>query len=474
MAQSKEYSENDFLYSSYTDAINDAYCNKTDVEWNDLIKETCNTFKLGTDVSLKINGKAYVVSNTDQVNTVDKIANEFTMKTPYNFSYNSSKNNLTIDAAKISFNGSAPNNVSASASAFLGYTNTKNVMKLPYALPNKIKLSSSSKSRASSKYAFDKSYNIALNGKVFDIRAIDENPSNIYFDATSLTSGISVQSKTPYINNIQLVNHLNKKKLGYSASPTKTSNDIGNCYYNFDYDYDKDTLIVSDLVLYDKMVTKTTDSETTVSFNVGSKTFTYVITKPKELLTKATATNDIVKDERSDKLRKFNSTLDTRIESMFSTTYTRPKILAPTVKQKIYNKQITGAYVDGVYVFDLNNSEIPTFKIGFDSISGEPNLMCSGSKYIKINDIYHRLPYTKQITNEKIGDSPDCLIANRNKALCLNKKGAQTIMDKTQTHPGFSQQYIDAKGFSDMSVLNLINLGIGIVAAAVFIRKTYK
>jgi hypothetical protein len=101
--------------------------------------------------------------------------------------------------------------------------------------------------------------------------------------------------------------------------------------------------------------------------------------------------------------------------------------------------------------------------------------MCSGSKYVKIDDTYYTLPYTQKISNGTDGDdSEDCKLINRNKSLCDNNKSAKTIMDKTQKHPGFDQQYIDAKGFSDMSALNIINLGIGILAAAYFIAKTYK
>jgi hypothetical protein len=59
-------------------------------------------------------------------------------------------------------------------------------------------------------------------------------------------------------------------------------------------------------------------------------------------------------------------------------------------------------------------------------------------------------------------------------ALCVNKKYAKTIMNNTQSHPGADQRYVDAQGFSDTSMLNIFNLGIGIVGAAIFISKTYK
>ncbi len=59
-------------------------------------------------------------------------------------------------------------------------------------------------------------------------------------------------------------------------------------------------------------------------------------------------------------------------------------------------------------------------------------------------------------------------------ALCLNKNLADEIINKTQSHPGTYQRYVDAQGFSDTSMLNIFNLGIGIIGAALFIRKTYK
>lgn len=480
MAQSKEYSKNDFLYSGYESELTGAYdCKKTDVQWDDLIQESCNTFALGTPVPLKINGKDYKVISqgpgAGKINTIAEIANEFAKLSPYKFSYNSSGNYLTIDAAKITFNASATNK----ASSFLGYSENSVLNKLPYTFPNKIKITASAD--AASLYDFSELYNIKMNnGKAFDIRADGANKKPYYSDK-SLVSGFSEPiTLPPYVNNLQLVRHLNKKMIGYGANPTQSSNDNGNCFYKFNYDYSKNALIVSDLVLY-----STSTATTTFTFKVGStnstgtandKEYTYTITKPIDSGIRAETADDVI--ARDGKFRKF----DIRNDADWNTDGTFKeyragynKITPPTIKAAGYGA-ITGVYTNGLFVCDVNDTKISTFQIAFDTTGGDKIiLMCSGSKYVKIDDIYYTLPYTQKISNgTNGGDSDVCKKAQRNKSLCDNKKSAQTIMDKTQKHPGFDQQYIDAKGFSDMSALNIINLGIGIFAAAYFIAKTYK
>lgn len=495
MAQFKEYSAKDFLYSEYTDEINDASCNKTDVQWDELIQEACNTFTTGTK-SIMINGKTYNVTiegpGENKINTISEIANQFKIISPYNFSYNSAGNYLIIDAAKITFNDASPN----SASTFLGYKEDLAHNKLPFTLPDKINVTATAD--YASLYAFDSSYNINLNdNKKVDIRAASNKP---YYSDKSLVSGLNEAIATPvYVNNLQLVRHLNKKMIGYGESPSESSADIGNCFYKFAYDYNVNRLIVSDLILYSKpTVTSTgTSSTLTLTFKVCStnttgtvnrtKDYTYTIIKPIESNSAAMSVNDVVLDGTV--FCKFDYTSDTTVvkKNLTSTppvpedtiTYNKKKVTAPTVRLGT-NTTITGVYENGLFVCYLNNTEIPTFQIAFDSIDGNPILMCSGSKYVKITDlsevsIYYTLPYTKQITGDQDGSASEpCETANRNKSLCDNKKSARTIMDKTQKHPGFDQQYIDAKGFSDMSVLNIINLGIGIIAAVYFIAKTYK
>ena len=494
MAQFKEYSAKDFLYSGYTDEINDAYCNKTDVQWDELIQEACNTFTTGNAISLKINGKDYTVTTNDTINTISKIANQFKIISPYNFSYNSAGNYLIIDAAKITFNDASANSAN-SASTFLGYTENSVLNKLPYTFPGKINVTATAD--YASLYAFDLSYNMLLNvDKLVDIRAASNKP---YYSDKSLVSGLNEAIATPvYVNNLQLVRHLNKKMIGYGESPSESSADIGNCFYKFAYDYSTSKLIVSDLILYSKPTVTSTGTSSTLTITVCSTNTTgtvnrttdypYIITPPKEHVSdKATSVNDVV--FTGTVFRKFDYTLDTTLVKKDLTlippvtddtiTYNKKKVTAPTVRLGT-NTTITGVYENGLFVCYLNNTEIPTFQIAFDSISGDPILMCSGSKYVKITDlsevsIYYTLPYTKQITGDQDGSASEpCETANRNKSLCDNKKSARTIMDKTQKHPGFDQQYIDAKGFSDMSVLNIINLGIGIIAAVYFIAKTYK
>jgi hypothetical protein len=459
MAQSKEYSENDFLYSGYTSVANDIYCNKTDVRWDDLIQEKCNTFSNGTPITIRINGKDYKVTTNSSVNTIKEIAREFTKQNPYNFSYNSSGNYLIIDAAKITFN--AP--LTKSARHFLGYNQDSVSRKLPYTLPNKIKITANAD--AASLYVFDSSYNIKLNAdKSVDIRADGANNKPYYKD-DSLVSGLSKSIyKPPYVNNLQLVRHLNKRMIGYGVNPNQTSNDIGNCFYKFAYDYSKSTLIVSDLVLYSKDTTGKVISDTK---------YTYTITKPSESSNKKAMTmDDVVLD--TGVFRKFDYTSDTTTTDT-EITYNKNKVNYPTVTKSGTATAITGVYTNGLFVCVLNDINTPTFQIAFDTIGGDPIIMCSGSKYVKIDDTYYTLPYTQKISNGTNGGESDaCKEIKRNKSLCDNKKSAQTIIDKTQKHPGFDQQYIDAKGFSDMSVLNIINLGIGIVAATYFIAKTYK
>jgi hypothetical protein len=490
MAQSKEYSKNDFLYSGYdTQLIGPYDCNRTDVQWDDLIQESCNRFTQGTVISLIINGKYYKVTtegnSAGEINTISEIANEFKKISPYNFSYKSSNNSLIIDATTITFNIDAA--TTKKASSFLGYNENNVQNKLPYTFPNKITISASAE--AASLYAFDLSYNISLNNNKLsvDIRADGTNKKPYYSDK-SLVSGFSEPISLPaYVNNLQLVQHLNKKMIGYRVNPNQTSydietNDIGNCFYKFNYDYSKGALIVSDLILYSTPAITTTN---TFTFTAGStdangaritKDYTYKITKPIDSGIRAETADDVIM--RDGKFRKF----DIRTDANWNTDGTfkeyKPgynKITPPTIKTEGYGA-ITGVYINGLFVCGLNDINTPTFQIAFDTIGGSNIIvMCSGTKYVKIDDAYYTLPYTKVVTNGTNGSNNDeCKIAQRNKSLCDNKKSAQTIMDKTQKHPGFDQQYIDAKGFSDMSVLNIINLGIGIITATYFIAKTYK
>ena len=538
MAQFKEYSANDFLYSGYdTQLIGDYDCNKTDVQWDELIQEKCHTFTTGTAINLTINGKSYTVTtdntiNTDNainaINTIKEIAGEFTKQTPYNFSYKSSYNYpgnyLIIDAAKITFNGTT---TTTTAKGFLGYKEDDSAHnKLPFTLPDGIKNTAPTDTSSSDaffdlSYNFNNTYMIKTNlNKTTDIRGIlNEEDKVKFYNDMSLTSGKVTTTDVAYTNNLKLIQHLNKIKVGYIDSETSNASNIGNigkCFYKFDYDYRKESsgnikesLIVSDLILYD---TLTTDTDTnTITFTVkntvltgaGEVTYTdasynYKITRPENSDTKAQSVNDVVLDVGV--FRKFDSVSDTTpAAGDIPLKNNKQKIISPKVRQVYtntktndvtYGNYITGTYSNGIFVCELynptlsdefNNKDLPTFRIAFDSTTGDPIdsttgdpiLMCSGSKYVKIGNDYYTLPYTKKIENDTSATTL-CETVNQNKSLCDNKKSAETIMDKTQKHPGFDQQYIDAKGFSDMSVLNIINLGIGIIAAVYFIAKTYK
>ena len=80
------------------------------------------------------------------------------------------------------------------------------------------------------------------------------------------------------------------------------------------------------------------------------------------------------------------------------------------------------------------------------------------SGFTNINDEYCK--------NTGLGDT--------DKALCDNKKNADNLMALTTTHSGASERYDNIRSFTNMSILNIFNLGIGIVATGVFIAQTYK
>jgi phosphoribosylaminoimidazole (AIR) synthetase len=106
--------------------------------------------------------------------------------------------------------------------------------------------------------------------------------------------------------------------------------------------------------------------------------------------------------------------------------------------------------------------------------------MAQFKEYVKNDFLYSK--YNEEInettcdssTNTYTGNVVTLETGNLGDALCLNKNLADEIINKTQSHPGTYQRYVDAQGFSDTSMLNIFNLGIGIIGAALFIRKTYK
>lgn len=103
--------------------------------------------------------------------------------------------------------------------------------------------------------------------------------------------------------------------------------------------------------------------------------------------------------------------------------------------------------------------------------------MAQFKEYVKNDFLYSKyanIETTCDSSNTYTGDDAALKTNGLGNALCLNKKLADDVINNTQSHPGANQRYVDSQGFSDTSMLNIFNLGIGIIGAALFIRKTYK
>ena len=225
MAQFKEYSKNDFLYSTQTDIANDISCNKTDVEWDDLIFDKCT--KYTTDVTISINGHTYKQTPIDDsANTIKQLANDFTTNSPYKFYYE--KTNLKISGAKIQFSGSN------TAGAILGYEATDtSAHQLPYIFPNAIKtVYDNSRQKTLYQIGAVGAVGITING------ATIPEPTDDNYNTADTMKG--------YTNPILLVNYLNSIKIGYKASNTTMSVE-STLYYKFEYDSFYDKIKVVDL-----------------------------------------------------------------------------------------------------------------------------------------------------------------------------------------------------------------------------------
>jgi hypothetical protein len=439
----KEYSVNDFLYSGF----DISFCaNKTNIELDDLIDSSCRSYgTVSIDVSL--NDITYQVTpNTTTLNTIKEIADEFTKKSPYIFSYNA-KNELTVEYAKINFATAVEN----SASKFLGYEESDVNHKLPYMFPNAIKTTYNDDKKVQ-EYNFDSSYNF---GPDADIRA--NLPNNSYYE---LISKISINTAKPtnerYMNPYSLIEHLNHKKFGFaaSASPVPLKADTNNkLYYKFEY-----------VSMYDKLKVDLMCQET---LSKELKTITiadtvYKITIPYESSTDASKSSSIVFD---DSFRYWKTGDKKKIIN-------RPKIT--------YQKTITSVDTIIMGVFNATKKafvcNLPDFAFEFKDAVYGPTLVYSASKYVKYNGKYHTLPYIIP-DGPKVNDgntSSGCNIAKQNRALCTNKAYADKLMALTGTHPGASERYDNIRSFTNMSILNIFNLGIGIVATGVFIAQTYK
>ena len=136
-------------------------------------------------------------------------------------------------------------------------------------------------------------------------------------------------------------------------------------------------------------------------------------------------------------------------------------------------------------IASLSSYGFPTFQIEFNTVSTTTAyLQYSAMTYYNVNaatsvadkHVYGNISeFKKDWTYTGTGGTDDTIKElERNKALCANKTSADKIIGDTTIHSGASQRYADAQGFSDTSMLNMFNLGIGIVGAAVFISKTYK
>ena len=446
----KEYSKNDFFY--YKFGTTDASCNN--VKLDDLIDSSCKSYAGRIDVNL--NGIEYQVTpNNDTINTIKEIAEKFTEISPYIFSY-TSDNKLIVKSAKIKF-ATAINN---SASKFLGYEESNVDHELPYMFPNIIKTTYNDTDGNINKdkyeYSFDSSYNF---GPV-DIRATSANQ---YYKVTGISINTDTKTNVRYINPYSLIEHLNNNKIGFASTTVsdapKLTIDSNNLYYKFEY------VSMYDKLKVDLMCQETstlTDNKLTIT--IDSKEYTYTITIPNDSVSVASTSSDIIYDTSSFRYWKTDDTTS------------KTKITPPTVIFE--QKTITVVFNATKKAFVCNI--LPDFALEFKATSS-PTLVYSASKYVEVESNkdkykYDKLPYTlpNAYGTTRSTNISECIPAKQNKALCDNKSYADKLMALTTTHPGASERYDNIRGFTSMSILNIFNLGIGIVAAGVFIAQTYK
>jgi hypothetical protein len=440
----KEYSKNDFFY--YKFGTTDASCNNVNLD--DLIDSSCKSYGIGA-IDVSLNGIEYKVTPGGDIDTIREIADKFTEISPYIFSY-TSDNKLIVKSAKIKF-ATAINN---SASKFLGYEESNVDHELPYMFPNIIKTTynpNDGPNKNKYEYNFDSSYNF---GPV-DIRATEATSENLYYKVTGISINTDNKTNDRYINVYSLIEHLNSKKIGFPlTSPVTLTADINNkLYYKFEYVSMYDKLKV-DLMCQE--TTTLTDNKLTIT--IDSKEYTYTITKPNDSGSVASTSSDIIYGSSF----RYWKTEDTT---------SKTKINPPTVSFE--QKTITGVFNATKKAFVCNI--LPDFALEFTDTNSSPTLVYSASKYVKHDSKYHTLP--KVVSPNSIGsDNNDtgCISAKQQRALCTNKSYADKLMALTGTHPGASERYDNIRSFTSMSILNIFNLGIGILATGVFIAKTYK
>ena len=448
----KEYSKNDFFY--YKFGTTDASCNN--VKLDDLIDSSCKSYTAAA-INVNLNGIEYQVTpNNDTINTIREIAEKFTEISPYIFSY-TSDNKLIVKSAKIKF-ATASNN---SASKFLGYEESNVDHELPYMFPNIIMTTYNDThgniNKDKYEYKFDSSYNF---GPGADIRASEANP---YYKVTGISINTDTKTDVRYINVYSLIEHLNSKKIGFPSTSTKsvapeltTNTDL---YYKFEYVSMYDKLKV-DLMCQE---TTTLTTNNTLTITIDSKEYTYTITKPTNSSNNDSTSSDIIYDSSFRYWKTDDESKHTKI--------THPTVI-------FEEKTITVVFNATKKAFVCNI--LPDFALEFTDTNSSPTLVYSASKYVKSKYVedkykYDKLPYTlPTVYGTGNADTPNCISAKQNKALCDNKSYADRLMALTTTHPGASERYDNIRSFTSMSILNIFNLGIGIVAAGVFIAQTYK
>jgi hypothetical protein len=262
---------------------------------------------------------------------------------------------------------------------------------------------------------------------------------------------------------------VNLNNITYTFTPTETTlntiqkiadkfTEMSRFIFSYDNNYN---LIVKSAKYQNSTVTENSTSETLANtITIAGKVYT--INKPVEGRKVASSSNNIVFDTgfrywtSSDKNNKKN-------------IITPPTI---TYKTTIKNTEtITGRFdnVNKKYVCNI----LPGFALEFTDKDSGPTLVYSESKYVKYSSEYHTFP--KVVSGPESTNVIDkCSTAKQNRALCTNKAYADKLMALTGTHPGASERYDDIRSFTNMSILNIFNLGIGIVATGVFIAQTYK
>lgn len=349
---------------------------------------------------------------------------DFMSKTPYHCII-LPNGEFKIIGAKIQF---YKDNSSDSASKWLGYDIDNISHILPYTFPNPIKGTSSKKNYG-------------------------------------IMNGLSIDDET-YKDYNDMVKHLNDIKLGFKNEYKQELTKYSLLYYKFEL-VDKKYIKVSDLICE-------TQPDTTID-NLGPY-------DDKSITKSFSITVDGIPIE-------FNVTIRNKRNGVFFTP------LGTESAQTASSLSVITAHGVGVLnvqrckktvnVKTGGNTDIPVKKTGEEIYTCDLNKYCPTFQLIIYketgkNEWFYKLMFSANTyyyykdasTFYKLSDFS--FDPEETKALCNNKQKANEIIEKTQNHSGAGQRYIDAQGFSDTSLMNIFNLGIGIIGAAIFISKTYK